>query len=161
EAQVRSTSGATLASVFKGNSNAQAWTQVSFDMTPYAGQTVVLWFNIHLDGASPPDDTAVYLDDISVTGTRPTAPGAPSNVLAASGNASATVRWIAPANGGSPITSYTVTPYIGTTAQTPTGVSGSPPATSTVVTGLTNGTAYTFTVSATNAIGTGPQSAAS
>ena len=80
---------------------------------------------------------------------------------ATAGNASATVSWTAPANGGSPITSYTVTPYIGTTAQTPSTVTGSPPATSTTVTGLTNGTAYTFTVTATNAIGTGPASAAS
>jgi len=71
------------------------------------------------------------------------------------------VSWTAPGNGGSPIQMYTVTPYIGTTAQTPTTVRGSPPATSTVITGLTNGTAYTFRVSATNAIGTGPQSTAS
>ena len=57
-------------------------------------------------------------------------------------------------NGGSSITGYTVTPYIGSTAQTPVTVnSGS--ATSATVTGLTNGTAYTFTVTATNAIGTG------
>jgi hypothetical protein len=54
-----------------------------------------------------------------------------------------------------------VTPFIGATAQTPTTVSGSPPATSTTVSGLTNGTAYTFKVSATNAVGTGPASAAS
>ena len=70
------------------------------------------------------------------------------------------MSWTAPSsNGGSAITSYTVTPYIGSTAQTPVTVTGNPPATSTTVTGLTNGTAYTFTVSATNAIGTGPASA--
>jgi hypothetical protein len=90
----------------------------------------------------------------------PTAPpGAPTGVTATGGNASALVSWTAPL--GSPITGYTVTPFIGTTAQTPTTVSGSPPTTSVTVTGLTNGTAYTFKVSATNAGGGGPQSTAS
>ena len=71
------------------------------------------------------------------------------------------MSWTAPSStGGSAITSYTVTPFIGSTAQTPVTVTGSPPATSTTVTGLTNGTAYTFTVSATNATGTGPASVA-
>jgi hypothetical protein len=93
----------------------------------------------------------------------PTAPAAPANVTATAGNQSATVSWTAPANNGSPITSYTITPYIGSTAQTAlaTTVTGNPPATSTTVTGLTNGTAYTFTVTATNGVGTGPASAAS
>jgi hypothetical protein len=71
------------------------------------------------------------------------------------------VSWTAPSNGGSAITSYTVTPFIGPAAQAPTTVTGSPPATSTTVSGLTNGTTYTFTVTATNAIGTGPVSAPS
>jgi Fibronectin type III domain len=91
----------------------------------------------------------------------PTVPGAPTNVTATAGDGSAVVSWTAPSNGGSAITSYTVTPFIGSTAQTPTTVSGSPPATTATVTGLTNGTAYTFKVSATNAVGTGPASAAS
>jgi hypothetical protein len=91
----------------------------------------------------------------------PTAPGAPTAVTATAGNASATVTWTAPSNGNSPIISYTVTPYIGSTAQTPTTVSGSPPATAATVNGLTNGTAYTFKVTATNAVGTGPSSEAS
>jgi Domain of unknown function (DUF1929)/Fibronectin type III domain/Kelch motif len=90
-----------------------------------------------------------------------TAPAAPTGVTAAAGNGSATVSWTAPSNGGSPITSYTVTPYIGSAPQAATTVSGSPPATSTTIGGLTNGTAYTFTVSATNGVGPGPPSAAS
>ena len=97
----------------------------------------------------------------SITPTAPTAPAAPTAVSATSGNASAQVSWTAPSNGGSTITSYTVTPFIGATAQPPTTVTGTPPATSAAVTGLTNGTAYTFTVTATNAIGTGPASAPS
>ncbi len=163
EAQIRTTAGGTLASVFKSNSNAQAWTQVTFNTSAYAGQTIVLWFNAHNDGASnPSDDTDMYLDDVSLAGSGgPTAPAAPTGVTAVAGNATATVSWTAPGNGGSAITSYTVTPFIGATAQTPVVVNGTPPATTTTVTGLTNGTAYTFTVTATNAIGTGPPSAAS
>ena len=95
--------------------------------------------------------TAVVLKSASAS-----APSAPTGVSATAGNGSATVSWTAPSNGGSPITSYTITPYIGSTAQPATTLTGSPPATSTPITGLTNGTTYTFTVTATNAIGTGP-----
>jgi hypothetical protein len=68
------------------------------------------------------------------------------------------VSWTPSANGGSPITSYTVTPYAGTTALAAKTVSGSPAPTLTSIAGLTNGTAYTFGVTATNAVGAGPQS---
>jgi hypothetical protein len=90
-----------------------------------------------------------------------TAPNAPTGVSAVAGNGTATVSWTAPNDGNSAITSYSVTPYAGTTALPATIVSGSPPATNTTVTGLTNGTAYTFTVTATNAVGTSPASAPS
>ena len=91
----------------------------------------------------------------------PTAPAAPTNVVAGAGNGSASVTWTAPANGGSPVTSYTIIPFIAGIAQPSTTVSGSPPSTSATVPGLTNGTSYTFTVSATNGVGTGPTSAPS
>ena len=160
EAQIQSTSGTTLASIFKSNSNSQTWTQATVDMTPYAGQNVVLYFNVHQDSSSPADDTWMYVDDVSLT--QPSVPGVPTGVTATAGNGSATVSWTAPSsNGGSAITSYTVTPFIGTTAQTPVTVTGSPPATSATVTGLTNGTSYTFTASATNANGASPASSPS
>src|SRR4029077_10166646 len=56
----------------------------------------------------------------------------------------------------SPLTGYTITPFIGATAQAATTVAGS--AVSATVTGLTNDTTYTFTVAATNANGTRPAS---
>jgi hypothetical protein len=51
------------------------------------------------------------------------------------------VSWTAPSDGGSPITSYTITPYIGSSAQTPTTINGTPPANQATINGLTNGTA--------------------
>ena len=87
-------------------------------------------------------------------------PGAPTGVTATAGNASATVSWTAPATGGTPAT-YTVTPYIGTAAQQSTTVSGSPLPTTANITNLTNGSTYTFKITASNSSGNGPASAAS
>ena len=92
---------------------------------------------------------------IRILAAAPTAPAAPTAVVATAGNNSATVSWSAPANGGAAVSSYTVTPYVGASAQTPVTVTGNPPATAKTVTGLTNGVSYTFTVTATNSIGTG------
>ena len=84
-----------------------------------------------------------------------TVPGAPTGVTATAGDRQATVRFNAPTNnGGSAITGYTVTANPGNVKATGT-------ATPITVTGLTNGTAYTFTVIATNSVGNGPASSAS
>ena len=81
-------------------------------------------------------------------------PGAPSAVAGRSRNAAALVSWSpAEANGGT-VTAYTVT-------ASPGGATATTSATSTLLPGLTNGTAYTFTVNATNALGAGPSSAPS
>lgn len=86
------------------------------------------------------------------------APAAPSGVTAVPGNGEARVSWTAPENGGSPITSYRVTASPGGAFVT---VTGAPPATSATVTGLTNGTAYTFAVTAANSVDDSAASAAS
>ncbi|GAA1015996.1 hypothetical protein Aple_011310 [Acrocarpospora pleiomorpha] len=85
-----------------------------------------------------------------------TVPGRPTITAATAGDASATLTWTAPANGSSPITSYVVTPYIGAVAQPTQTFSGT--ATTEPITGLTPGTAYTFTVTAVNLAGPGPAS---
>jgi hypothetical protein len=65
EAQVQNTSGTMLAQIMKVASNTQTWTQVTFDLTPYKGQTIRIYFNDHQDGFG--DLTYMYVDDVSVT----------------------------------------------------------------------------------------------
>ena len=82
-------------------------------------------------------------------------PGAPVIGTVTTGNAQALVAFSAPASsGGAAITGYTVT-------SNPSGITGSGATSPISVMGLTNDTAYTFTVAATNSVGTGASSAAS
>ncbi|MGI2138004.1 beta strand repeat-containing protein, partial [Shewanella baltica] len=99
-----------------------------------------------------------YLPATQVSRTftiNPILPGAPTAVTAVAGDSSASVSFTAPiSNGGSAITSYAV-------IASPGGATVNGTASPITFSGLTNGTAYTFTVTATNAAGTSVVSAAS
>ncbi|MCA1683593.1 MAG: fibronectin type III domain-containing protein, partial [Actinobacteria bacterium] len=86
--------------------------------------------------------------------TPATAPSAPGGVTATRRDGAADVSWTPATDNGSAVTGYTVTASPGGATKRVTGLGA-------LVDGLTNGTAYTFTVTATNAVGTGPASVAS
>ena len=82
----------------------------------------------------------------------PTLPGAPTNVSALSRNVSAAVSFTAPVDdGGASITGYTVTSNPAGGVDSNSGTT----ALTHIVTGLSNGVSYTFSVTATNSVGTG------
>jgi fibronectin type III domain protein/cysteine-rich secretory family protein len=101
-----------------------------------------------------------YTWSFGVTTSGTFAPGAPANVVATAGDASATVRWDPPTNVGvTPISGYVVTAYNGTTVAATQAVG--PLVTTATLYGLTNGTAYTLGVVATNRAGPGPSTSSS
>ena len=85
-----------------------------------------------------------------------TAPARPTNVVATPGPGSATVTWVQGANGGSTLTAHTIRIYSGRRVLRTVTVAGT--ATSAAVTGLDAGKGYSFTVVATNAVGSSPES---
>lgn len=63
--QIKNTSGTVLSTVLNVCSNSGVWTQVTKDMSTWAGQTVVLYFNNHDDGYAG-DPTYTLIDDVSL-----------------------------------------------------------------------------------------------
>ncbi len=133
DAYVTSTSGTILATIMHNCETTDDWTNVTFDMTPYAGQTVRIEFLVHEDGAV--DDTYMYVDDVQlITACSTTTPGStstntpvststaqPTNTVPAATNTAqagtATSTVPAPTNTSSVATATTVPPVA---TETPT-----------------------------------------
>ncbi|MCW2866146.1 MAG: heme peroxidase, partial [Marmoricola sp.] len=88
-----------------------------------------------------------------------TAPSVPTNLVGTRGNSSVTLSWTVASNGGSPITTQRILVFAGTTQVRVVDVAGT--VRNRTILALNNGTAYTFQVRATNAIGTSAFSAPS
>jgi hypothetical protein len=103
-----------------------------------------------LDGYGPPSSPSTAVTPVAPHGV----PGKPTGATGVAGNGSVFVSWLPPAvGGGLTITRYTVTSSPGSKQCTWT----SGPLSCSII-GLTNGTPYVFTVTATNGLGTGPAS---
>ena len=95
----------------------------------------------------------------TTSATPRTVPGAPTGLTATPGSTQVTLSWTAPiTNGGSAITDYVIEYSSNDGSSWTTFTDATSTVTSATVTGLTNGTAYTFRVSAVNAAGTGATS---
>ena len=164
EVHILTEGGTTSTTVFALDSSdpsTAAWVNSgSISLAAFAGQVIQIRFIFNTVDHISNGFTGWFIDDVAVTGTSScgpgSAPGLPTNATA--GDTEATVTWSAPASdGGSPITSYTVTSSPGgLTSTTADGTT-----LTATVTGLTNSTSYTFTVVATNAMGDSVPSAAS
>jgi hypothetical protein len=134
--------------------NSSEFKEYRINLTSYTGFANTWQIsNLRIDAGLVNTDNRMYFDFIGFK--KFITPDAPTSVAATAGDNQALVSFTAPTNvGGSPILNYTVTSNPG--GFTTTGATS--PLT---VTGLTNLTAYTFTVTANNAEGTGVVSAAS
>ena len=140
------------------------WLPVTEPNTPATGLTVTGLTNgtgyqfriaaVNADGTSGFSAASAVL----TPNTPPSAPPAPA-VFA--GNGQVSLSWNVPANAGSAITDYVIEISSNDGGTWTTLVDGASTTPSAVVTGLTNGAPYRFRVSAVNAAGTGPASAAS
>ena len=122
----------------------------AIDTTPTTHNGFGIMWNLGTAAGTQTVSYQVMFGDVAGAPDQPIAP------TAIAGNASATVTLTPPADNGSTITGYTVTANPGALT-----CSVTPPAIACTVSGLTNGTAYTFTATATNGVGTSAASLAS
>ncbi|EEB77634.1 Fibronectin type III domain protein [marine gamma proteobacterium HTCC2148] len=131
----------------------------AFDLDMFEGNTALATITYAQSTAGWPQ---TFAPDTGSTGSviatpAAAAPAPPAAPTATAGDSQASVTWTRPADNGSTITGYTVTSSPGSNTCTTSGAD----TLTCAVAGLTNGTPYTFTVAATNGVGTSAPSPAS
>ncbi len=154
---------------YSAETGQQVWSTdvgTSLNWNPFGNYQESIWGLSEGDDllAVPAENTLTVFDQSG------TPPSAPSAVSATGGDGQAVVDWTVPADNGHPLTDFTITPSVGGVAETPFVVAAGGPSQpgvvsgaedSVAVTGLSNGTTYTFTVSADSAGGASAQSSPS
>jgi fibronectin type 3 domain-containing protein len=125
-------------------------TATSYSDTTGTGGTTYFYRVVALNSVGTGDPSN------EVSATPSTAPAAPT-AAASDGNGKVALAWSAPANGGSAISGYQI--YRGLAAGTETPYATVGAVTSYADTAVNAGTTYYYRVAATNAVGTGAQSA--
>jgi hypothetical protein len=131
----------------------------AFDLDMFEGNTALATITYAQSTAGWPQ---TFAPDTGSTGSviatpAAAAPAPPAAPTATAGDSQASVTWTRPADNGSTITGYTVTSSPGSNTCTTSGAD----TLTCAVAGLTNGTPYTFTVAATNGVGSSAPSPAS
>ena len=140
-------SGTRTTGMYRSINGGTSWSQINTGLTSSLVDHMVL------------DPTATDTIFITTSGgvfrTIKTVPNPPTAVSAVAGNNNATVTFTPPlSDGGSVVTSYMV-------ISNPGSISASAGSSPITISGLTNGSAYTFTATATNSVGSSIASTAS
>jgi hypothetical protein len=152
QADITFTAGTGIANSFTATSSPGGYTGVSASSpVSVTGLQSGVSYTFTITAGNASGTSAPSSASNSITAT--TVPQAPTIGTATAGDTSATVTYTAGATGGEAVSAYTAT----STPDSITGTGASP----ITVSGLTNDTAYTFTVTATNANGTSAPSSAS
>jgi hypothetical protein len=121
--------GAILATILHVCEDDQTWKHVTFNLAPYAGQSVRVKFLVHQDGFG--DDTYMYVDDVQVLGACATGtPAPPSATATATATAPPATSTAPPATATAPLATATgLAPTSTATRTAPAATSTAPAAT--------------------------------
>ncbi len=126
EAELMDGTGVTVRMLWQAVDESTGWTQKTFDVSAYAGQTLWLYFGVHGDGYTG-TYTILYVDDVSLSGSSatPTPIGTPTPVATAIPTPKPTAT---PVPTATPTPNPTATPVpTATPSPTPTPAGGPTP----------------------------------